>query len=132
VPELKPLNPQPINLKMNNKTKVLFDTVAKYAGVNLLWDPEYKAPTPDGFNVELNDSTIEQSLDYLALLTKSFWQAISANTIFVTNESQQKRQAYEGAGAQGFLPAEYLERRGAERTGEHAPHGGRSAKGFRL
>ena len=96
VPELKPLNPQPINLKMNNKTKVLFDTVAKYAGVNLLWDPEYKAPTPDGFNVELNDSTIEQSLDYLALLTKSFWQAISANTIFVTNESQQKRQAYEG------------------------------------
>ncbi len=95
VPELRPLNPQPINLKMNNKTKVLFDTVAKYAGVNLLWDPEYQIPPHDGFNVELNDSTIEQALDYLALLTHSFWKPISANTIFVTNENPNKRRDYE-------------------------------------
>ncbi len=32
VPELRPLNPAPINLKMNNKTRVLFETVAKLAG----------------------------------------------------------------------------------------------------
>jgi general secretion pathway protein D len=96
VPELKPLNPAPINLKMNNKTKVLFDTVAKYAGINLLWDPEYQVPSGDkGFNVELNDSTIEQALDYLAVLTKSFWKPISTNTIFVTNENPNKRRDYE-------------------------------------
>jgi len=96
VPELKPLNPQPINLKMNNKTRVLFDTVAKYAGLNLLWDPDYQVPSGDkGFNVEFNDSTIEQALDYLAVLTHSFWKPISSNTIFVANETQQKRQAYE-------------------------------------
>ena len=96
VPELKPLNPQPINLKMNNKTKVLFDTVAKYAGINLLWDPEYQVPSGDkGFNVELNDSTIEQSLDYLAVLTHSFWKPLSTNTIFVTNENPNKRRDYE-------------------------------------
>src|ERR1017187_2030190 len=95
VPELKPLNPAPINLKMNNKTKVLFDTVAKYAGINLLWDPEYQPPSKDGFNVELNDSTIEQALDYLAVLTHSFWKPISANTIFVTNENPNKRRDYE-------------------------------------
>jgi len=95
VPELKPLNPAPINLKMNNKAKVLFDTVAKYAGLNLLWDPEYTNPAKDGFNVELNDSTVEQALDYVALITKSFWKPISANTIFVTNEDLKKRQLYE-------------------------------------
>ena len=95
VPELKPLNPQPINLKMNNKPRVLFDTVAKYAGINLLFDPDYQPPSKDGFNVELNDSTIEQALDYLAVLTHSFWRPISANTIFVATESQQKRQAYD-------------------------------------
>jgi general secretion pathway protein D len=95
VPELKPLNPAPINLKMNNKTKVLFDTVAKYAGLNLLWDPDYQNPPHDGFNVELNDSTVEQALDSLAMLTKSFWKPISANTIFVTNEELKKRQQYE-------------------------------------
>ena len=95
VPELKPLNPAPINLKMNNKTKVLFDTVAKYAGINLLWDPDYQKSSNDGFNVELNDSTIEQALDYLAVLTHSFWKPISANTIFVTNENPNKRRDYE-------------------------------------
>jgi len=102
VPELKPLNPAPINLKMNNKTKVLFDTVAKYAGINLLWDPEYQVPARDGFNVELNDSTIEQALDYLAVLTHSFWKALSSNTIFVTNENPNKRRDYEEQVAKVF------------------------------
>jgi general secretion pathway protein D len=95
VPELRPLNPAPINLKMNNKAKVLFDTVAKYAGINLLWDPEYQNPQHDGFNVELNDSTVEQALDYVALITKSFWKPVSANTIFVTNDQPKNRQSYE-------------------------------------
>ncbi|MGA9065554.1 MAG: secretin N-terminal domain-containing protein, partial [Bryobacteraceae bacterium] len=102
VPELRPLNPAPINLKMNNKTKVLFDTVAKYAGINLLWDPEYQVPPRDGFNVELNDSTIEQALDYLAVLTHSFWKPLSSNTIFVTNENPNKRREYQEQVAKVF------------------------------
>ncbi len=43
VPELRPLNPQPINLKMNNQpAKVLFETVGKLAGINVLFDSEFK------------------------------------------------------------------------------------------
>jgi len=39
VPELKPLNPEPINLKMNSQpVKVLFETVGKLAGINVVWD----------------------------------------------------------------------------------------------
>ncbi|MGA2117334.1 MAG: cohesin domain-containing protein [Bryobacteraceae bacterium] len=95
VPELRPLNPAPINLKMNNKTRVLWETVAKLAGINLLWDPEYQAPSHDGFNIELDDLTVEQALDYLAVLTKSFWKPLSSNAIFVTNDSQAKRRDYE-------------------------------------
>jgi general secretion pathway protein D len=95
VPELRPLNPAPINLKMNNKTRVLFETVAKLAGVNLLWDPEYQAPAHDGFNIELDDLTVEQALDYLGVLTKSYWKPLSSNAIFVTNDSQAKRRDYE-------------------------------------
>ena len=44
VPELKPLNPQKIDLKMNGqKAKVIFETLGKVAGINVLWDPEYQA-----------------------------------------------------------------------------------------
>jgi general secretion pathway protein D len=95
VPELKPLNPELINLKMNNKTKVLFETVAKYAGMNVLWDPEFTPPAKDGFNIDLENLTIEQALDYLAVLTKSYWKPISPNTIFITMDNPNKRRDYE-------------------------------------
>ena len=95
VPELRPLDAKHINLKMNNKTKVLFETVAAYAGINVLWDPEYQAPNKDGFNIDLQDATIEQALDYLAVLTKSYWKPISPNTIFITMDNPNKRRDYE-------------------------------------
>jgi general secretion pathway protein D len=95
VPLLKPLNPERINLKMNNKTKVLYETVAKYAGVNILWDPEFTPPARDGFNIDLQDLTIEQALDYLSMLTKTFWKPISPNTIFLTMDNPNKRRDYE-------------------------------------
>jgi general secretion pathway protein D len=102
VPELRPLNPAPINLKMNNKTKVLFETVGKIAGINVLWDPEYTPPPRDGFNIDLEDSTIEQALDYLAVLTKSYWKALSPNTIFITMDNPNKRRDYEEQVSQIF------------------------------
>jgi general secretion pathway protein D len=94
IPELKPLNPAPISLKMNNQTpKVLFETVGKVAGLNVLFDPEY---TPGkNLSVEFNNSTLDEALDYLSVLTKSFWKALSSNTIFVTNDNITKRRDYE-------------------------------------
>src|SRR4051812_4518519 len=42
VPDLKPLNQEPIHLRLNGSTKLLFETVAKVAGLNVLWDPEFQ------------------------------------------------------------------------------------------
>jgi len=98
LPELKPLNPEPINLKMNNQSpRVLFETVAKVAGINVLWDPDMNPPPNAGRNlsIELNNSTLEQALDDLATLTKFFWKPLSANTIFITNDNVNKRRDYE-------------------------------------
>jgi general secretion pathway protein D len=95
LPELKPLNPERITLKINNQPpKVLFDTVAKVAGLNVIWDPDYQ----QGRNVslDLSNSTVEEALDDAALLTKSFWKPLpGGNTIFVTNDNRNKRNDYE-------------------------------------
>ena len=94
VPELRPLNPQLINIKMNNQSpKVLFETVGKLAGINVLFDPEYTATKPQ--NVEITNATLDEALDYLAVLTKSFWKPLSPNTIFITNDNVTKRRDYE-------------------------------------
>ena len=96
VPELKPLNTQPITLRMNNqKPKVLFETVGKLAGVNVLFDPEYDQGGSRNQSIDLNGTTLEQALDYLAVVTHSFWKPLSENTIFITADSPTKRREYE-------------------------------------
>jgi len=98
VPELRPLSTQPINLRINNQTpKVLFETVCKLAGINLIVDPEFRSEptTARSLSLELTNATVEQALDYLAALTKSYWKPLSSNTIFVTNDNQVKRRDYE-------------------------------------
>jgi general secretion pathway protein D len=96
VPELKPSSPR-TDLKMNGqKSRVIFDTLGKIAGLNVLWDPEYVAPpSKDQFNVDFQNTSIEEALDYVAVLTKSFWKALSPNTIFITNDNPNKRRDYE-------------------------------------
>jgi general secretion pathway protein D len=95
VPELKPLSTRPIDLKMNNQPpKVLFETVAKLAGLNVMFDPDIPAGGKN-LSIELNGSTVEEALDYLGTLTKSFWKPLSSNTIFVTQDNTTKRRDYE-------------------------------------
>jgi general secretion pathway protein D len=94
VPELRPLNQQPINLKMNNQSaRVLFETVGKLAGVNVLFDAEFKENNKQ--SIELAGATLNEALDYLAIVTKTFWKPLSANTIFVTQDTTTKRRDYE-------------------------------------
>jgi len=97
VPELRPLKPTLQDFKMNSQTpKVLFDTLALNAGINVLYDPEYLTSGPkEKQTIAFNNSTVQEALDYLALLTKSFWKPINANTIFVTMDNANKRRDYE-------------------------------------
>lgn len=95
VPELKPISPQITSLKMNNQpVRVLFETVGKLAGVNVVFDPDYQAATKN-FNIDLTNTTLDEALDNIGVLTKSFWKPLSSNTIFVTNDNPTKRRDYE-------------------------------------
>ena len=81
-------------LKMNNQPpKVLYETVGKLAGINVLFDPQIQ-PGKNA-NLDLNNVTLEEALDYIALLTKTFWKPVSSNAIFVTEDNVTKRRDYE-------------------------------------
>ena len=95
LPELRALTTDLIDLKMTNRPRVLFETVAKVAGINLLFDSEYnQQQTIQNVQVDLTRTTLDQALDQLALVTKSFWKPLSANTIFVTVDNPTKRREY--------------------------------------
>jgi general secretion pathway protein D len=94
VPELKPVTNQISLLKMNNQPpRVLYETVGKLAGINVLFDPQMQ-PGKNA-NLDLNNVTLQEALDYIALLTKTYWKPVSGNAIFVTEDNVTKRRDYE-------------------------------------
>jgi general secretion pathway protein D len=96
VPELRPLNTDPIDLKMTNqRPRILFETVGKIAGINVVFDPEYDTQqTIRSAEIDLTRTTLDQALDQLSVITKSFWKPLSPNTIFVTIDNPAKRREY--------------------------------------
>jgi general secretion pathway protein D len=97
IPELRQLKPGQIDLKMTGKTRIIFDTIGGLADppINVLWDPDYQNPSKDNFNIDIKNLTLDQALDYISVLSKSYWKPLSSNTIFVTNDNPTKRRDYE-------------------------------------
>jgi general secretion pathway protein D len=94
-PELKPIVGVIQTIKINNQPpKVLYETIGKMAGINVVFDPQYTAPSRNS-NVDIANMPIEQAFDYLAALTHTYWKAMSPNTIFVTEDNVTKRRDYE-------------------------------------
>jgi general secretion pathway protein D len=91
-PEIKPLSHAPINLKMSNDAKIVFDTIGKLAGLTVIYDPDFPARR---ITVELNNVTLEQAFDIVTLQSKTFWKPVTENIIFVIPDQPQKRRDYE-------------------------------------
>jgi general secretion pathway protein D len=91
-PEITPLSRAPINLKMSNDAKIVFDTVGKLAGLTVIYDPDFPARR---IPVDLNNVTIEQALEIVSMESKAVWKPMTENIIFVFPDQPQKRRDYE-------------------------------------
>jgi general secretion pathway protein D len=69
--------------------------VCKVAGINVLFDPDFVSQSTRPMSIDITNSTLDQALDYLSVLTKAFWKPLSQNTIFVTQDNTTKRRDYE-------------------------------------
>jgi general secretion pathway protein D len=91
--ELKALSTTPINLRMSETADKIYKVLGKLAGINILFDADYKAQK---VSIELNDVTPREALDMLALESKTFWRPVSANTILVASDTVGKRKELQG------------------------------------
>ncbi len=96
-PVLKPLQRDIVNLKLNNQpVRVLFETLGKMAGINVMFDPDFISQNSGkNYPVDFQNTTLEEALDYLSILTKAYWKPISSNAIYITLDNPQKRRDYE-------------------------------------
>jgi general secretion pathway protein D len=91
-PEIKPLSRAPINLKMSNDAKIVFETIGKLAGLTVIYDPDFPARR---ITADLNNVTLEQALEIVSLQSKAFVKAVTENIIMVIPDQPQKRRDYE-------------------------------------
>lgn len=84
-------------IKVNGQVaSEVFLALGREAKLRVLFDPEYQN-RPLGLNQEIDfrGLDITEALDYLSLITKSFWKPLSSDTVFVATDDPLRHTAYE-------------------------------------
>jgi general secretion pathway protein D len=79
----------PVSIQMTANVDVIYKTIGKLGGFNVLVDPEYK---PIKITFELKDVTVRDALAMLSIQSKTFWRPLSSNTIMVAADNSGKRK----------------------------------------
>lgn len=90
--ELAPIPTVPMTMKQTEDSKIIYETIGKLAGINVLFDPDY---TSRRIKVELNSVSLEEALQIVAMESKTFWRPVTPNTIFVAADNPAKRKELE-------------------------------------
>jgi general secretion pathway protein D len=100
--ELKPISNEPITLHMVEDAKVVYQTVGKAAGINVLFDPDY---TSKRIQVDLQNVSLMDALHIIATVSDTFWRPVTSNTIFVAQNTRAKRTELDEQAVQTFYLA---------------------------
>jgi general secretion pathway protein D len=96
---LKAVSDEPITLHMTEDSKIIYETVGKAAGINVLFDPEY---TSKRIQSNLANVSLLDALRILGTVSGTFWRAVTPNTIFVASDTRAKRQQLEDQAVETF------------------------------
>src|SRR6202161_3059498 len=100
--QLKPIANEPHTLHMTKDSKVVYQTVGKAAGINVLFDPEY---TSKRIQVDIANVSLLDALRIVGVSSGTFWHPVTPNTIFVAMNTRAKRQELEEEAVQTFYLA---------------------------
>jgi general secretion pathway protein D len=92
--KLRPLSQEPIvHLRIPSAdSKKVFETLGKLAGLNVAFTSDYR-PVP--LSEDLVGIKQEDALNLVGLQSKSFWKAITPNTILIIPDTDPNRLAYD-------------------------------------
>lgn len=98
-PELKPVSNEPLSLHMAEDSKVIYETVGKAAGINVLFDPDFHSSR---IEVDLNNVSLLDALRIIGVMSNTFWRPVTSNTIFVAQNTPTKRRDLDEQAVQTF------------------------------
>ncbi len=97
--ELKPMSNDTVTLHAVEDTKVIYQTIGKAIGVNVLFDPDY---TSKRIPIDLTAVTWQDALHIVATISNTFYKPVTSNTIFVAQNTRQKRTDLDEMAVQTF------------------------------
>jgi general secretion pathway protein D len=98
--ELKPMSNDLIPaIHMVEDVKVIYQAIGKAAGINILFDPDY---TSKRIPVDLTNVSWSDALRIVGTLAGTFYKPVTSNTIFVAQNSRQKRTDLDEQAVQTF------------------------------
>jgi general secretion pathway protein D len=97
--KLKPISNEPLTLHMVEDSKVVYQTVGKAAGINVLFDPDYNGKR---IQVDLSNVSLFDALHIIGTISGTFWRPITTNTIFVAQNTRAKRTELDEQAVQTF------------------------------
>jgi general secretion pathway protein D len=90
---------EPLTLHYSEDTKVIYQAIGKAAGINVLFDPDYTAKR---IQVDLNNESLLDALRIVGTMSNTFWRPVTENTIFVAQNTRQKRTDLDETAVQTF------------------------------
>ncbi len=97
--DLKPVSNEPLTLHMTEDAKVIYQAIGKAAGVNVLFDPDYNSKR---IQVDLNNVSLLDALRIVGTMSGTFWRPVTANTLFVAQNTRIKRGELDVQAVQTF------------------------------
>ncbi len=97
--ELHPMTNEPLTLRYNEDSKVVYQAIGKAAGINVLFDPDY---TGKHIQVDLTNVSLLDALRIVATMSNTFWRPVTGNTIFVAQNTRAKRTELDEQAVQTF------------------------------
>jgi general secretion pathway protein D len=97
--KLRPISNEPLTLHMVEDSKVVYQTVGKAAGVNVLFDPDYNGKR---ISVDVSNMSLYDALHIIGTISGTFWRPITSNTIFVAQNTRAKRTELDEQAVQTF------------------------------
>jgi general secretion pathway protein D len=97
--QLRPISNEPITIHSVEDSKIIYQTVGKLAGINVLFDPDYNGKR---IPVDLSNVSLYDALRIIGTISGTFWHPITTNTIFVAANTRAKRTELDEEAVQTF------------------------------
>ena len=100
--QLKPVSTDLVTLHMASEdTRTIYQAIAKIAGLNVLFDPDY-ASNSRRIPVDLNGVSLTDALRIVGITSNTFYKVLTPDTIYVMQNTPDKHRTLDDLAVQTF------------------------------